>query len=71
MRINWNGVFPALTTKFTVHDTLDLPMFGSNLDAQVDAGVSGVIIGGSLGEASTLTLDEKERLVRYAVEKAG
>jgi 4-hydroxy-tetrahydrodipicolinate synthase len=70
MRINWNGVFPALTTKFTAHDTLDLPMFGSNLDAQLDAGVSGVIIGGSLGEASTLTLDEKERLIRCAVEKA-
>jgi 4-hydroxy-tetrahydrodipicolinate synthase len=69
MRIDWNGVFPALTTKFTAHDTLDLPMFGSNLDAQLDAGVNGVIIGGSLGEASTLTLNEKERLIRYAVEK--
>jgi dihydrodipicolinate synthase/N-acetylneuraminate lyase len=71
MRINWNGVFPALTTKFSAQDTLDLPMFGVNLKAQVDAGVHGVIIGGSLGEASTLTLDEKEALVRYAVEKAG
>lgn len=71
MRINWNGVFPALTTKFTAHDSLDLPMFGSNLAAQVDAGVSGVIIGGSLGEASTLMHDEKEALVRYAVESVG
>ena len=71
MRINWNGVFPALTTKFTVHDTLDLPMFGINLEAQVEAGVNGVIIGGSLGEASTLTLEEKETLIKYAVEKAG
>lgn len=69
MRINWNGVFPALTTKFTAHDTLDLPMFGSNLDAQIEAGVNGVIIGGSLGEASTLTLEEKEKLVRFAVER--
>jgi len=34
----------------------------------VQAGVSGIIIGGSLGEASTLTLDEKETLVKYAVE---
>jgi dihydrodipicolinate synthase/N-acetylneuraminate lyase len=69
MRINWSGVFPALTTKFTARDTLDLPMFGSNLAAQLDAGVSGVIIGGSLGEASTLTLEEKKELIRYAVEK--
>jgi 4-hydroxy-tetrahydrodipicolinate synthase len=45
-------------------------MFGHNLEAQIDAGVSGVIIGGSLGEASTLQLDEKEALVKYTVEKS-
>ncbi len=71
MRINWNGIFPALTTKFTAHDTLDLPMFGTNLDAQLDAGINGIIIGGSLGEASTLEPDEKEALIKYAVEKVG
>jgi len=71
MSIRWNGVFPALTTKFTPQDTLDLPMFGANLEAQVEAGVNGVIIAGSLGEASTLTLPEKETLIRFAVEKAG
>lgn len=71
MSINWNGVFPALTTKFTSQDTLDLPMFGTNLDAQVDAGISGAIIGGSLGEASTLELAEKETLIRYAVDRVG
>jgi len=60
-----------LTTKFTAQDTLDLPMFGKNLKAQVDAGVQGVIIGGSLGEASTLTVAEKETLVRYSVETQG
>ena len=71
MRINWNGVYPAVTTKFTVNDTLDLPAFGANLDAQVQAGVSGIIIGGSLGEASTLTFEEKEILVKYTVERSG
>jgi 1-pyrroline-4-hydroxy-2-carboxylate deaminase len=71
MRINWNGVFPALTTKFTSQDTLDLPMFGTNLEAQVAAGVNGVIIGGSLGEASTLTLAEKETLIKTTVAIAG
>ncbi|HEY4334617.1 MAG TPA: dihydrodipicolinate synthase family protein [Puia sp.] len=68
MSINWNGVFPALTTKFTSRDTLDLPMFAHNLEAQIEAGVHGVIIGGSLGEASTLTLDEKESLIKFTVE---
>ena len=71
MRINWNGIFPALTTKLTAHDTLDLPMFGTNLDAQMDAGINGIILGGSLGEASTLELVEKEALTKYAVERVG
>src|SRR6266567_6300524 len=69
MRISWNGVFPALTTKFTAEDTLDLALFGTNLDAQVDAGVHGVIIAGSLGEASTISLAEKEILTKYSVER--
>lgn len=69
MSINWKGVFPALTTPLTADDQLDLPMFGKNLDAQLEAGVQGLIIGGSLGEASTLTLEEKEQLVKFAVER--
>jgi 1-pyrroline-4-hydroxy-2-carboxylate deaminase len=69
MGINWNGVIPALTTKFTADDELDLHTFGINLQAQTDAGVNGVIIGGSLGEASTITNEEKEALVKFAVEK--
>lgn len=71
MSINWNGVFPALTTKFTSDDALDMQMFGVNLQAQMDAGVNGVIIGGSLGEASTLTLAEKEALIKFSVSKVG
>jgi 1-pyrroline-4-hydroxy-2-carboxylate deaminase len=69
MRINWNGVYPAVTTKFTPNDTLDLPAFGANLDAQVQAGVNGIIIGGSLGEASALTVEEKEVMVKYAMDQ--
>ncbi len=69
MNITWKGVFPALTTKFTSHDELDLPLFEKNLDAQLDAGVHGIILGGTLGEASTLTENEKETLVKFAVDK--
>src|SRR6476660_5477470 len=67
--MEWKGIFPALTTPFTVNDELDLPMFKKNLDAQLDAGVHGVIIGGSLGEASTLTVSEKEELIKFALKK--
>jgi 4-hydroxy-tetrahydrodipicolinate synthase len=44
-------------------------MFEKNLDAQVEAGIHGIIIAGSLGEASTLTLAEKESLVKFSVLK--
>lgn len=69
MAIDWKGVFPALTTKFTADDKLDLPLFEKNLNAQLAAGVDGVILGGTLGEASVLTNDEKFALVRFAAEK--
>jgi len=68
MSINWSGVIPALTTKFKDNDTLDTHMFEKNLLAQINAGVNGVIIGGSLGEASTLTIFEKEAMVKLSVE---
>lgn len=69
MAIQWTGVYPALTTKFTAEDALDLLLFEKNLSAQLKAGVSGIILGGTLGEASVLTVEEKERLVKFAVEK--
>src|SRR5688572_2393280 len=71
MSISWKGVFPALTTKFTPNDTLDMDKFGVSLKAQLAAGIDGLILGGSLGEASTLTTAEKETLVKYAVDAVG
>lgn len=68
MKIDWKGVMPAVTTKFTSDDELDLVMFETNIHAQIDAGVNGIILGGTLGEASTLTDNEKRILVRKAVE---
>ncbi|WP_298516551.1 dihydrodipicolinate synthase family protein [uncultured Kordia sp.] len=68
MTINWKGVMPAVTTKFTENDQLDLNMFAVNIAAQLDAGVHGIILGGTLGEASTLTNDEKRILVRETVK---
>lgn len=67
MQIKWEGVMPAVTTKFTKEDTLDLEMFEINIQAQLKAGVSAIILGGTLGEASTLTDDEKKILIQETV----
>jgi dihydrodipicolinate synthase/N-acetylneuraminate lyase len=55
MSVIWKGVFPAVTTKFNDNDELDFDAFDKNIEAQIEAGVKGIIIGGSLGEASVLT----------------
>ncbi|MFI0431437.1 dihydrodipicolinate synthase family protein [Mariniflexile sp. HMF6888] len=62
--IKWEGVMPAVTTKFTSDDKLDLFMFEKNIKAQMESGVHGIILGGTLGEASTLTQNEKEVLIK-------
>jgi 1-pyrroline-4-hydroxy-2-carboxylate deaminase len=67
MPFEWKGVFPALLTPFTANDKLDLPLFEKNLKAQLDAGVDGIILGGTLGESSVLTTKEKEELVKFGI----
>ena len=64
MNPEWKGVYPALTTKFTDNDQVDVSAYLKNIDAQVDAGIHGCVIAGSLGEASTLTQDEKILLLK-------
>lgn len=62
----WKGVFPALLTPFTADDQIDYAMFEKNLEAQIEAGIDGIVLGGSLGEASTLAAQEKRDLLRKA-----
>lgn len=65
--MNWKGVFPAVTTKFHQDGSLDMPMFFKNLNAQLSAGVHGIILGGTLGESSVLSFDEKILLTKETV----
>lgn len=71
MNFEWKGVMPAVTTKFTSDDQLHLELFNKNIRAQVDAGVSAIVLGGTLGEASTLSASEKQKLTETAVEHVG
>lgn len=70
MKIAWQGVYPAVTTKFTPDGDLDVPMFLKNIEAQIEAGIDGVIIGGSLGESSTLTHEERLELLTATLEQS-
>ncbi len=67
MRPNWTGVYPAVTTNFHADESIDFVTFDKNIEAQLKAGVHGIIICGSLGENSTLTFDEKQELLKHTV----
>jgi len=68
MSIQWSVVRPSFRTKFTDEATLDLVNFEVNIKAQLVAGVSGIILGGTLDEASTLTFDEKRILIKKSIK---
>ena len=65
----WEGVMPAITTQFDSEGALSLKAFKNNLTHQIKAGVHGIILGGTLGEASTLTSSEKESLLKTTLEQ--
>jgi 4-hydroxy-tetrahydrodipicolinate synthase len=66
--VTWKGVYPALLTPFNSDDSIDFKTFKLNLQAQLEAGIDGVILAGSLGEASTLSNNEKKDLLIHCKE---
>jgi len=63
--INWEGIYPALTTKFKEDFSLDFDAMAEHLEFQLDAGVHGLIIQGSLAENATLNKEEKLQLTEF------
>ena len=66
MATAWGGVYTALTTKFKEDGNVDLPAMEAHIGRQLDAGVHGVIVLGSLGENGSLSPVEKQEIVRAA-----
>ncbi|TZF98633.1 dihydrodipicolinate synthase family protein (plasmid) [Chryseobacterium panacisoli] len=65
-KLNWEGIYPAVLTPFTKEGEIDFEMFALNTEAQIKAGVHGIILAGTLGEASALETEEKFELLKYA-----
>ena len=70
MRVDWQGVFPALMTEFHPDGALDLESMQRHARACLEVGCSGLIMLGTLGENSSLAPEEKEAVLRAAVEAA-
>ncbi|HMF73644.1 MAG TPA: dihydrodipicolinate synthase family protein [Flavitalea sp.] len=69
--VQWKGVYPAVLTPFKSDDSVDFKTFELNTEAQLDAGVDGIILAGSLGEASTLADAEKIELLKFCKKVVG
>jgi 4-hydroxy-tetrahydrodipicolinate synthase len=67
----WQGVYPALTTKFRPDYRLDRAAMEKHFAWQIESGVDGLIVCGSLGENSVLSVDEKLEVLRIAVAVSG
>lgn len=61
----WEGVFPAVTTKFHKDDSIDYKSMEFSLEAQLNAGVNGIILLGSLGENGVLSPKEKQEIIKF------
>ena len=66
----WEGIFPAITTKFHADESIDAEGTAKHIDFQIRNGIHGLVTCGSLGEASTLSLDEKLTVAKIALEVA-
>ena len=66
----WQGVYPALTTKFKPDYRLDVAAMEKHFAWQIERGVDGLIVCGSLGENSVLSVDEKLEVLRVGVRVA-
>src|SRR3954469_17576134 len=66
----FEGIIPAVTTPFTADDHLDVPALKENIEKLIEAGVHGFVATGTMGEAGSLTREERALVVRSVVEAA-
>lgn len=67
----WRGVIPAITTPFGADGQVDHAFLAKHARKLIDAGCTGIVPLGSLGEAATLSFDEKLAILRTLVAALG
>lgn len=71
MRTFWNGVMPAITTPFNADGTVDHEFLARHVTMMLNAGCTGIVPLGSLGETATLGFAEKQAVLQTVVRTAG
>ena len=67
----WNGVLPAITTPFKADGSVDHEFLSRHVAMMIDAGCTGIVPLGSLGETATLTFAEKQAVLKNIVATVG
>ena len=70
-RSDWRGVFAAITTPFSKNGSVDHAFLREHIEWLISHGVHGIVCLGSLGEAPTLTSDEKRTILTAAHAAVG
>lgn len=67
----WRGVVPAITTPFASDGSVDHAFLARHANQLIDAGCTGIVPLGSLGEGATLSFDEKLAIIETLVNALG
>jgi 4-hydroxy-tetrahydrodipicolinate synthase len=67
----WNGVLPAITTPFNTDGSIDHAFLSRHVVMMLDAGCTGIVPLGSLGETATLTFAEKQAVLKTVIDATG
>src|SRR4051794_25317571 len=65
------GVIPAVTTPFDAHGEVDLDALKGNARSLLDAGLTGLVGNGTMGEAGSLSAAERRTVIEALVDAAG
>ena len=71
MSMTWNGVMPAITTPFAADGEVDHDFLARHATWMIEAGCTGIVALGSLGEAATLSVAEKLDVLRTLAKALG
>lgn len=66
-KVLFKGCGTAIATPFT-EDNINLTEFAKLVEYQINEGIDAIIVCGTTGESSTMTLEEKKTLIKFSVE---
>ncbi|QPB82907.1 dihydrodipicolinate synthase family protein [Pseudoalteromonas rubra] len=71
MKVDWQGVYPAVTTQFNDDESINFETTKTMINTLIEEGVHGIIVLGTVGENCSLRAEEKREVLRAAKEVVG